>query len=467
MSLDVALDRLPAQALAHYRWGHYRIWLSPEAAARSGDFAMRATAQVMGAAADWTDDQDFACFVALLHEFVHYQQDIGTGCGHWDSLARRSMLSKVLYEARNQSWYPDRPLPLPANLAQSLVDHYAEDSVFNLFRRRRPQALSALRAVIIDSPAYREGAEDCFAVDALMELDAVLAVQRVVQSMRTDEVGKAIAARNRHLYEPLKMGPSYSEPYLMLLQLFKVLLLGDREDLSDEDVTRVLDTLQVVAPAMLDIALSYPPPLYFTGPRAADRPHFEPGLRLIRIARALQSSTDKAIEDLEADFERLVRQSPEYAYPSQASLYEGWAEEFDIRANSEPIAAWRLDQCRHRLRKSHAIERRQLPNLISHDIPLLMESPAWPSARLLVTGRLLTDDGLLHETLQQVGIEMALAQWFLGGSPSGFICPHADGRWCSEATPACKAGYRDLRSVPRSSRCRVHSSLEHWAFQSE
>jgi hypothetical protein len=30
--LDLAFERLPAEALAHYSWGQYRIWLAPQAA---------------------------------------------------------------------------------------------------------------------------------------------------------------------------------------------------------------------------------------------------------------------------------------------------------------------------------------------------------------------------------------------------------------------------------------------------
>ncbi len=465
MDLDVALDRLPAQAIAHYGWGHYRIWLSAEAAAQPQDFALNTVVQVNNGAATWADDREFACFVSLLHEFVHYQQDVGTGCGHWDELARRSMLSSVLYEARNQSWFPDQPLPLPAAQAQTLADRYASASVFNLYRRRRTHSLELIRAELVDSPAYTEGAEADLSVDALLELDAVLAVLRVVPSIRSNAAGLAIVRGQRHLWQPLQMGPAYARPYELMIEAFRRLLFGSREDLDRSDAENLLNTMEYVVPLLLDIALAHPPPSYFTGDREDDRDHFEPGVRLVRALRALASAEDQQLKEPDADVERLVRLTPAYAYPDVPSIYQAWAEEFSKRAAEDPIAAWRLQQCESRLKKPHGIERRDLRSLITHDIPLVLDSPSWPSARLLLTGRHLADDGALYHGLRQAVATLSLAQWFLGGSPGGFVCPHAEKQWCDHVRTTCRSGMAHVWHLPKTANCEVHASLDHWGFQ--
>lgn len=465
MSLDVALDTLPAGALAHYAWGHYRIWLSPEAAAQAPDFAMHSIAQVIAGSAQWPDAQSFACFVALLHEFVHYQQDVGTGCGHWDALAREAMVSEVLYEARNQSWFPKQPLPLPAAQSQDLADRYAESSLFNLYRRRKSAALASLRAEVIGSPAYTPGCEADLGIDALLELDAVLAVQRVVHRMRTDEHGRKITAGARHLYAPLDMPDAYRRPYELMLDCFRELFFGTRSEIGHKDVEHLLDTMELVAPVLLDIAFAHPPPSYFTGPRTGDRPHFEPGLRWLRAVRSIESASDCRLGDVYADVERITRSGAGYDYPSLQTIYQDWAAEFETRAPKDPVAVWRLEQCRQRLKHPQAIERRDLPNVISHGLPLLLDSPSWPSARLLVTGRLLSDDGALYGGLRESGALLALAQWFLGGSPGGFACPHADSQWCSAALASCRSGHAAIWNLPQSADCQVRRGLDHWAFQ--
>lgn len=462
--LDLAFERLPAEALAHYSWGQYRIWLAPRAAYQKSDFLLRIAAQVMNSAGQWADEQEFVSFVAILHEFVHCQQDVGTGCGHWDDLARTQMQSALFTQARNQSWDPALPHPLNAADAHVLATSYAESSVFNLYRRRKPNALRALRAELTLLPQYRDGSEADFSVDALFELDAVIAVKKIVERLHVDEASRALVDRGRNLYAPLDMSAPYRQPFEAMLGYFQYLLYQNERELDLDDVDSLLDALEAMLPLLLDIAFAHPPPAYFVGAQKDDRAHFEPGVRLLRVMRALHAARNTPLHDLEQRVERIARDTEAYRYPSLRSTYEAWAEELRPKAGSDAVAAWRLEQCEVRLKAAHALERRSLANFVSHDIPLMLDSPQWTGQRMLDPGRLSRDGGKLYNDIRDAESAMALAQWCLGGSPAGYVCPHAGGQWCDAAGPACRSGIDAPWKLPAEG-CKIRRALGGWGFR--
>src|SRR5262249_30772139 len=80
--------------IADYKWGSYvtQFHLAP--------FGKRTWAEIlasiMAGAGIWKTPAELRAYIAFLHEIVHYFQDVTTGVGHWDFVAREHHRAELL-----------------------------------------------------------------------------------------------------------------------------------------------------------------------------------------------------------------------------------------------------------------------------------------------------------------------------------------------------------------------------------
>lgn len=451
--------------MARYAWGQYKIILAPHAAYEGNSFASKALLQISHNSAQWESERSFFAFISLAHEFVHYQQDLGTGCGHWDHLARRAFMASVIGKACVASWLAS--LPLDRQTTNALVDDYANASLFNAYSQREGKALALIRKEIrAGSGSFLPGSDAIYGIDSLFELDAVLSVKSSMSMMSGSREANEITNAHGSVWDPVIMAPEYRKPYEQMLLAFRTFLGLDGKDVTRDDVQRIRDFTHSLGPVLLDIAFAHPPPDYFTGDRQDDRPHFEPGVRLIRILRRLQTATERHEGDLPEVIEILSRTSPQYAYPSVRAIYEAWAESFDKLSGESATAKWRRGQCAERLKHPQALEGRALHHIAGHDLPLFIESPAWSGQHLLLTGHIFVDGGALYMEINRDWTTNELVRWQLGLSGDKFVCPLASSNSvpCDAIEDICHAGITHITQFPRDEACYMRDWHERWGF---
>jgi hypothetical protein len=462
-------DELAAGEIARYAWGYYKINIARDVADQDPSFVSHAILQLSERRGHWSNEQAFLSFISLAHEFVHFRQDVSTGLGHWDMLAREHYIRAVQEKARLASWCSR--LPIDSATRDKLIDEFGRASLVNAYGARSQQALASIRAELqVGGAELAPGTESIFDIVSLLELDAVLSVQDSVSNLYVTPEADALCSANEHVWKPAVMTSAYRLPYEQIVHAVAKLARLDDAEPMEKVVERVADIIPVLGPMLLDIAFAHPAPDYFTGARVHDRPHFEPGVRLIRVLRTLHSTNEMFTpgDDITVFIERLQRSAAEYQYPSMRSTYETWAEVFDKKSQGDAIAALRRDLCRERLKSPHAIERRTLLDFVSLDIPLMLESPGWKeSRRRVLTKRSFTDGGALDRRIAAEHTFLQITRWELGLSPqTGFQCPLADNAWlCPAAETVCRTGIAQLRQFPADrSTCYVRHWLEDSCF---
>ncbi|HEY3703750.1 MAG TPA: hypothetical protein VGL22_01740 [Terracidiphilus sp.] len=371
----------------------------------------------------WENEAQFRSLVALLHESVHYQQDICTGVGHWDHLARARYRKDALTAFREFSFFGESGMKSEQQARQRLVS----DSIFNSYPLRDLQARATLDAALGNLPAYEKEFNQVFTIPRLFELEAVIATWSSLAQLKTSETGAQIADAFSYLYSPSQMPPDYLETYQYFNHAF-LLIFGLTEESSRDEIGRVLDAFYLNMPLLLDIAFAYPPPTYFEQ-HPDTRADFEPGVRLVRICRELQIAplTSKAEEVSVLDWlDESTRHTPQYDYPAVAETYQAWADYFAPMVDADPIAAWRREVCNDRIADPTGYAFKRLQNFILHDLPLFIDLPGQKDVMYL-TDRLLREGGSdLFWEMVALEKDFGLIDLFLSGGATPFSCPLAE-----------------------------------------
>src|SRR6476659_8349610 len=92
--LVAMIVELHAGQIANYRWSSHLARFGRLAILESKSFA-KILAAFSAGFAPWTDDVEFRSIVAMIHEIAHYLQDVTTGIGNWDFLARSETMGLV------------------------------------------------------------------------------------------------------------------------------------------------------------------------------------------------------------------------------------------------------------------------------------------------------------------------------------------------------------------------------------
>jgi hypothetical protein len=270
--------------LGHYDWGTSTIWFSPIASVYRMSPIQLFANWAQGHAA-WRTDAEFRQTVAVLHELVHYQQDLTTGVGHWDYVQRKSANRWLLSVARTASRIRGLPKSLFTNSdhAKNFFLDAFNKSLFNEWPSQREREQADLREVISKNPAYHPDAADYISMETILETEAILSVFSYISTLPLSPEQTSTADNNSSIYVPPLMPLKYRRLFNSIHNSMTDKLALD----TDEDFSIFVDAHPNTLTALYDFylwivdsCLAYPPPSYFD--RTGDDPlMFHPGIKLL------------------------------------------------------------------------------------------------------------------------------------------------------------------------------------------
>jgi hypothetical protein len=351
--------------LADYEWGSGQIWFADFSGATHLTPAT-AVLDLMQGTGEWETNLQFRQKVLFLHEYVHYLQDVATGVGHWDFLKRRSAFAQLLGRSaigpRGESLLPDDKEALERRYHAAYLG-----SLFNTGPGTHSKDLDQ-RIVGLARHYGWEPAEifpAMFSVESLLETEAVLQSFVSLSRMSFNEKSAAVLDASRKLFDPLHMSGIYNDLCrFILLHVGHVMGVNDLAALVKELGTNNMHLAQVYHQyiLLLDISCSYPPPSFDMGTLSPI--DFEPGVRLMRLMKALQGEWLQEGEEIEGphDFEQKLLRACDTPYPTSSSIYLSWIDHLngDASLQGDPVLQARVDLSMEKAHSKHAFSK--IPN---------------------------------------------------------------------------------------------------------
>lgn len=449
--------------LAAYEWGGGEIIFYPVAGFnKKGFLTKNLFALHQGVITDGNTQDDLVCLLAFLHEYRHYQQDMLTGVGHWDYVARTRQIVNVISLAKQASKDGTAHEPLSSGLS-----NYVQQQSACLLQRPEAQEIALIEETLAPSESNADQLAPLLTTRRLLEADAVLHVYMlVVQSRADDATATALCALER-FYEFFKMPAPYSDTLLLALSSFNARVLEEVPNAN-----RIKNFLRTTR-LMLTMCLAHPDPdtLKRLGHDAQD---YLPGVRYIRLLQAgikqmlAPGENLRTICELEADL--LAKAG--FPYPSYFDCETGWTRYFN-KMQDDPfpaVTAARSEALSRKyppgegaewaLRRLYADKPRDsVLSFIAYDLPLLMRRTDHATQDVLLTGR-----GFLVPEYNSDRLRHILA-WrlteFMSRRQSTFSCPLFVSANCEAKTERCLQPYADLNDVPASDACRVREICFH------
>ena len=465
-SSDLRLaDLLSSQSLAYYSWGTQTLWFSPFAAVtRRSPMLVLASIAAAGVGS-WESEAEFRQTVSLLHELVHYAQDISTGVGHWDYVQRLKVHKSLLTRARNNIVLGERLIE--TDEARKNFTEAFGDSLYNAADLTRTARAETIKRELMKEPTYHsgDGTEELLSIESILEAEAVLQVYQTIRELRVTETAQDILENNRALFFPPAMAELY---YGVFVQIMHSIVQG-AGDIAGLTAER-LDKLFVMYLWLLDVCLAYPPPTYFnkTGRDPVD---FLPGLKFMHLNRALTAGIDNSEASIigERGAEETVLQLSGVKYPLSSEIYEQWIQYFGSEPafEDDPIAVRRSKLCEQRLNGNYIFRPKDVQLLIEPNMPLFFSDGRTPATNMVFR---LSPDNIPGDASSQFDDfraallahvrDMRLIQWFYLDRP--FQCPIA--RECRVARPNCASGLAAFSDLPDDPGCFVGTGLHRVGF---
>lgn len=463
MDFDLALS-----TVAHYRWGSLAVSFDRTLIRNRALFDAMQREQEL----DYTveTNREAREVISFLHEIVHYAQDLDTGVGHWDDHLRRRWLPECLVSLRGPGSHPQSALPFPqsyddddldgdVSYARTLHEAFIGDRQLFHGRRSMPAARAEAIARIVNGDLGTNHAADTMVnlwPEALFEGEAAATVYSLLAK------GKIDTSRRESLDDCAELWDFFELPeiYQVSFQLF----MSAFDGLPDDPDWRV-DVAFDWFTALTDLACAHPSPDWFERHENVDRAHFEPGVKFLRLVRALADNgraVEHVVEHPEA-VERVLLDAMPFRYPTAREVYAGWAEWYDraIRdgaGGGGAVLAVRRDNARRRATTEPIMPAKTPMRLATAALPLLMfdnlgPHQTWHRAMLVqpeLQGELVADS--LYDASQAALVGAMLES-------GRFRCPLAITRFCASAQAGCRA-VRDLRDLPQVPGCHVRGMLE-------
>lgn len=443
--------------IAHYEWGTGQIYFSELAAANHLTPA-NVFVNLVQNVGRWTTYPEFRQTVAVMHETVHFHQDISTGVGHWDFVQRRKAFQRLLATVRYDNQTSGSLLAEPPDSRKETYLEAFSPSLYNSWGHRSKILRAELSSRLSDESDFDPNSDlpDLLSMESLLETEAVIHVYiQLSKELELSPEALQIRDDNAYLYHPRAMGNTYQGLHdLLLRSLAHHIGVSNEEELKEfeqETHLTLTDFLDIYR-RLFDIAFAYPPPSYFaeTGQREID---FHPGIKLMHMNRTFGLPEMEIVED------RILKECP-IKYPKTTEVYERWIDYFskDPELATDPIANIRMKLCERR-RSADSFISRNLNSELAYDMPMTYSIANQ-------TGRYVTavnqyaksrELELVDQRLQWDSVYSRLYKWlFLGQS---FRCPFADGS-CPVKTALCSSGIASSSQIPLSQDCVIRVFLE-------
>ena len=464
---------LPNGSSGQYEWGSLLVYFDSPVYATT---LPRIFASFAEETAMWNTAAEFRATVALMHETVHYLQDMLTGVGYWDYLVRRSSLSTLLSSARTLSRVPGLSVPyrdqaLSVSEIENARNHIVTSSIYiptaRLSTGMRDDLVAAIRSVI--AAEVPQGEEEAFLVENLLEAEAAAVVCLQILTLKRSKRQQEIGSDNSQLWLPDKMG----DPYRSTLEGFFDAInraMGDEATVQaviNSNPPAYMRTLCELVAFFLDLACAHPSPrlLAKLGLLKSD---FHPGIKFLRLVRRLHELSDESTRDFFDAFnksaygvmEELLFKNGSFGYLPSRDIYEDWADVFQELAQNDNSLSLklRLEACRSRLSHPSVCAIKALWGFLEHKIPIFVNTPngfrSWSSKweHLDPTeGATLLIDILYDEH------RLALADYFF--ETGSYVCPLGTLHVCSAAESICCSGIMQNSQFPPEPGCAVRRNL--------
>ncbi len=470
--MDLSFE-LPDGTYGRYKWGRLVSEFAPVAAPmrqRFGDFM----AGLVRYQATWQSDLEFRGQICLLHEVVHYFQDLLTGVGHWDHCVRREHQHPLLLHAVRESYLGNIPGARETEDTKAALAEYVNNLLFLPPSDLPDDRRMRLAADIARSGGVpvEKGIEQSYTVDALLECEAVALVLHFMLTARMSEEQAAIASNSVSMYMVHSMPLEYAHTFTTIAEVVSHWMdwENDRSDsrLSVPDFFRMVCTFAIF---FIDVACAHPS-REFLQVRKEKRSDYEPGLRLFRLVRTFQllrgSDLSSFLSSLASkeygSCERLLVAACEYPYAHSREIYEDWVRVFDQLIKEDDDLCLRLRRDAAQLKLDDESVTYKAPwHFIGRDIPILYIRPE-KGFDLFYSGSFV-DPQSQREFVYAVArhcMYYDLLQYF--HYTGRFICPQGQLGICEAATPTCLGGIRTSDEFPLE-KCDVRPVLSSWGFK--
>lgn len=446
------------QVIAEYLWGRHTVVLPP-GSQLAGDLFPQVVASVLNDKLLARNDAEFREYVGVVHELTHCLQEVTTGLGMWDLLAREDMVSRVLEKARDASYGMDSQPSVEA-----LGREYRGRSIVNTIGWGDDQEVPLLQRKLA---GLVTGDVSHFKVVDLLEADATLSAYQTIRSMKAGVAQLEIRRRNQDVFSPHRS--PHAKTYSDIAWSFA--------PETEEDPVKVQRVFEVLGPILMDLSFAVPPPAYLVS-HGLDRDDFHPGVRLVRMLAALHRSGAGAEEmgDIVKDSRRLYsfmeeecRVTPHMTYPPVAEIYQAWFDTFtQLSARARHLrgtSAWLASLVEQRLNHEYPVWSRSPAIIVHLQIPFSMHAGTVKGLLQLFSFSASEEGKLLYLESKDRRLHEAISHYILGMQPA-FCCPRAmreDG--CPAQTEACFEGIKRLRELPTSNDCLAYKELDRIQFR--
>lgn len=454
--MDDRLD-LKVDVVGRYRWGSLVC-----------DFPLApATARTaVQAVADWASQTlhfetaaEGRAVLSLMHELVHYLQDLTTGVGHWDYVARHHALPKLRSHVPHSG----------SNVRQVLKTGPAA----NTFARLRSdllfvdaEAAAAREALMVATLKAELGdgaGTPLLSLPSILETEAMACVLIEVLGRSLTPDSDALLSELGSLWNPAKMEATYQDLFAMAFQA------SGLSEAHGPGGDRLRATAYLIA-LTTDLALAHPPSRYLHH-HSLDPRQFEPGVRFSRIWRALPSLSKGAAATFLAAWqaldleicERMLLDHVTFPYPTCRATYQAWTEELESLtpgAAEDQVVAVRLAAAKTRATQYPILALKGAPQLVDFQCPFIVRADG--ETHYVWQGTLAVDKPAQLSYIEDVELWERMnrvIEHYYAGRP--FVCGLANGKRCDAAQTACRTGWTALSALPPHAGCLVRRQLGH------
>jgi hypothetical protein len=446
--------------IAAYEWGGGEIIFSPIAGFnKKGFLTHNLIALDQGHIRKNDSADDLRCLLAFLHEYRHYQQDLQTGIGHWDYVARTRHIINTLSFAKDFSGDGTAHEPLDPPMA-----HYIESTSECLLHREESREMELIRDTLARTEPNPEELAPLVTSRRMLEADAVLYVYMLLKRSQASKPTLAALKTLRHFYAFTEMPEEYAATLMLALRSFNNRVA---EDIDDQ---QKLQNFLINIRMLLTMSLAHPDP--DTLERLGhDKTDYLPGVRFIRLVNASIKQMLAVNERPRSmrEFEASLIAKTGFSYPSYFDCEIGWAAYFKP-TDEDPfpgLTEARRDTLARKYKPSDGVEEavRQIYrdrsggsvwSFLEYDLPLLMRRTDGVPQDILLTSRGIAKPEYNVDRLRHL-LAWRLCEFIARRRPT-FSCPLSKSPYCDARIERCRQPYEHLNDVPATDACRARKT---------
>ena len=452
--------QLPNGQVASYEWGSYCIRLLKTLDADK-DVVPELLASLAQRAANWSDAREFERTVAILHEAVHCLQDLVTGVGLWDYLLAEERWPEVVVELRRNS----RTTPFGARVAPGRAPRYQawqDESFVPQSRAAAARRAAHLRSRVAIVPKIRLTDQGVYAIERLLEADAVMQVHLVFESLRKGASQVAAMDGKLAVWSAPHMAACYQGVYYDLIEVCRSWAEADGVPLSGD----LIRTAMLLTVLLIDISLAHPSPSFVAASGLA-LDDYDPGLKFLFLLASLWeldlAATGALAQALQArDVERaeaILLAGCALPYAASRDIYADWLLVLreQQRRRRDRTVELRIKALEARLQEPSRFLIKSVAAFFESGLPVIIVNPGG-GYRLTSMGAHYILGDAKFELMDEIGADVSSRRFvhgFMEGPP--VVCARAELGICEGRGAPCSQGLRAAGDFPVGVACNLRA----------